>query len=191
MVTELNNLLTMFSASNCTRCFVHILNLIAKSLLKQFDVKLKAGDTDDLNNDDASLLALAEDIETEELTAAQEKDDGDGEAEEDNQVDDWVDEVEALTPEECADHEESIWPVKQTLIKVGNGIHSNIAYLVLTSSSQLRKLVFKIVHSTTILLPAWKAALEDLELALKIMPRDISTQWNSTYKMLCFAVEHC
>ena len=134
MVTELNNLLTTFLASNCMRCFAHILNLIAKSLLKQFDVKLKAGDTDDLNNDDVSLLALAKDIETEELTAAQEKDDGDGEAEEDDQVDDWVDEVEALTLEEHADLEESIWPVKRTLIKVGNGIHSNIAYLVLTSS---------------------------------------------------------
>jgi TATA-binding protein-associated factor Taf7 len=104
------------------QCFVHILNLIAKSLLKQFDVKPKAGDTDDLNDDDASLLALAEDMETEELTAAQEKDDGDGEAEEDDQVDDWVDEVEALTPEERADLEESIQPVKRTLIKVGEGI---------------------------------------------------------------------
>jgi hypothetical protein len=61
---------------------------------------------------------------------------------------------------------------------------------VLTSSSQLQKLAFKIVHLTTILLPAWKAALEDLELALKIMPHDVSTQWNSTYDMLCFAVEH-
>ena len=99
MVTELNNLLTMFSASNHTRCFAHILNLITKSLLKQFDVKLKAGNTDDLNDDDASLLALTEDIKTEELTAAQEKDSGDGEAEEDDQVDNWVDEVEALTPE--------------------------------------------------------------------------------------------
>jgi hypothetical protein len=122
MVTELNNLLTTFSATNRTRCFAHILNLIAKSLLKQFNVKPKAGDTDDLNNDDASLLALAEDMETKELTAAQEKDDGDGEAEEDDQVDDWVDEVEALTPEEHADLEESIRPVKRTLVKVGEGI---------------------------------------------------------------------
>ena len=99
----------------------------------------------------------------------------DRDTEEDDQVDDWVDEVEALTPEEHADLEESIQPVKRTLIKVGDGIHSNIAYLVLTSSSQLQKFAFKIVHLMTILLPAWKAALEDLELALKIMPRDVST----------------
>ncbi len=32
--------------------------------------------------------------------------------------------------------------------------------------------------------------LEDLDLAIKIMPRDVSTRWNSTYDMLCFAIEY-
>jgi hypothetical protein len=39
-------------------------------------------------------------------------------------------------------------------------------------------------------LPNWKACLEDLELAIKIMPCDISTRWNLTYDMLCFAIQY-
>jgi hypothetical protein len=58
-------------------------------------------------------------------------------------------------------------------------------------SSQLRKLAFKIVHSTTILLLEWKTCLKDLGLPVKIMPHDVSTRWNSTYDMLCFAIEYC
>lgn len=55
---------------------------------------------------------------------------------------------------------------------------------------QLRKLAFKIIHSTTLLLPAWKSCLEAAKLAIRIMPRDVTTRWNSTYDMLLFAVEH-
>jgi hypothetical protein len=55
---------------------------------------------------------------------------------------------------------------------------------------QLRKLAFKIVHSTTILLQAWKACLKDLKLPIRIMPCDVSTRWNLTYDMLCFSIEY-
>jgi hypothetical protein len=40
------------------------------------------------------------------------------------------------------------------------------------------------------LLPAWKACLEKLEMPVKIMPRDVSTRWNSTYDMLCFGIKY-
>jgi hypothetical protein len=40
------------------------------------------------------------------------------------------------------------------------------------------------------LLPAWKACLEELGLPVKIMPRDVTTRWNSTYDMLYFALEY-
>ncbi len=49
---------------------------------------------------------------------------------------------------------------------------------------QLRKLSFKIIHSSTILLPRWKAILEEGGLKQKILPRDVSTQWNSTFDMI-------
>ena len=62
---------------------------------------------------------------------------------------------------------------------------------------QLRKLAYAIKRSTTILLPRWKEILEDLAaaaattekkpLSVRIMPRDVSTRWNSTYEMLKFA----
>jgi hypothetical protein len=119
MVTEMEKLLTMFSSVNHTRCFTHILNLVTKSILKQFDVKKEAqGNDDDLDDDERLILELAEDIEQEEQITAQENDDADGEIEEDNDVEGWVNEVEALSPAERASLEKSIRPVKRTLVKV-------------------------------------------------------------------------
>jgi hypothetical protein len=60
----------------------------------------------------------------------------------------------------------------------------------LQRTSQLCKLAFRIVHSSTVLLPAWKVLLEELELKVRVMPWDISTQWNSTFDMLDFAIEY-
>jgi hypothetical protein len=39
-----------------------------------------------------------------------------------------------------------------------------------------------------ILLLAWKMYLKELKLSIKIMPHDVSTRWNLTYNMLCFAI---
>jgi hypothetical protein len=57
-----------------------------------------------------------------------------------------------------------------------------------------------IKNSSTILLPRWGQILEDLEnnatlsgsepLAIRIMPRDVATRWNSTFDMLTFALEY-
>ncbi|KAF8162019.1 hypothetical protein BJ912DRAFT_865120, partial [Pholiota molesta] len=83
----------------------------------------------------------------------------------------WVDEVEELNDEDQEELMKSIRPVSRMLVK-------------------LRKVAFKIIHSTTILLPAWKSCLKAADLAIKLMPRDVATRWNSTYDMLVFAVEH-
>ena len=45
-------------------------------------------------------------------------------------------------------------------------------------------------NSTTIILPQWFTILEDLTLDERMMPRDVTTRWNSTYDMLEFAVEY-
>ena len=104
---------------NHTRCFVHILNLVAKSLLKQFDTKPDENYQGDLNDRERGLLALASDIEQEELTTVQEYDqDDDGEIEEGDDIEGWVDEVHALSPQEQENLEESLLPVKRMLIKV-------------------------------------------------------------------------
>jgi hypothetical protein len=50
--------------------------------------------------------------------------------------------------------------------------------------------VFAVIHSSTILLPRWNELLEQLKLLIRIMPRDVSTRWNSTYDMIAFALEY-
>ena len=119
MIDNLDDSLTGFLSLNRTRCFAHILNLVAKALLKQFDLKTEPAT--DLNVDERLLLENATDIETEELTMPQEPND-DEEDTIDVDIDDddagWVGEIEALTPEERIDLDESIWPVKRTLVKV-------------------------------------------------------------------------
>jgi hypothetical protein len=53
---------------------------------------------------------------------------------------------------------------------------------------QLRALSNTIKNSTTIILPQWLAKLEELDLNVRMMPRDVITRWNSTFDMLDFAV---
>ncbi len=60
----------------------------------------------------------------------------------------------------------------------------------LTWYLQLRKISFSIINSTTLLLPQWFSTLEDLKLDERVMPRDVSTRWNSTYDMLKFAIDY-
>jgi len=43
----------------------------------------------------------------------------------------------------------------------------------------------------TILLPAWHKVLSAHGLPPCIMPRDVSTHWNSTFNMLKFAIRYC
>jgi len=55
---------------------------------------------------------------------------------------------------------------------------------------QLRKLAYKIINSLTLILPAWKVILATLKLNERLMPRDVTTRWNSTFVMLDFALAH-
>lgn len=45
-------------------------------------------------------------------------------------------------------------------------------------------------NSTTLLLPQWYSTLASGGLPRRMMPRDVSTRWNSTFDMLHFALEH-
>jgi hypothetical protein len=55
MIEHLSTLIENFpGAANQTRCFTHILNLVAKSILRQFDTPKKAADGDFRDLDDAS-----------------------------------------------------------------------------------------------------------------------------------------
>jgi hypothetical protein len=41
-----------------------------------------------------------------------------------------------------------------------------------------------------LLLPAWKEAVENQDLEERLIPRDVTTRWNSTYDMLTFVLEY-
>lgn len=125
MINELARLVDDFPGpANQTRCFLHILNLVVKSILQQFDVPTsKKTDGDEENNElesiDAGrkeLLKLAGDIDIEEEMTA-------GAGDEDDAIDDdnnegWVDELEVMTEEELHNLSKSVQPVRLLLTKV-------------------------------------------------------------------------
>lgn len=49
MIEEMSDLIpTLTGAANHTHCFLHVVNLVAKSLIQQFDVKKDAAEDDEL-----------------------------------------------------------------------------------------------------------------------------------------------
>ena len=122
MIRHLEVLIDEFrGCKSQTQCFAHILNLIAKSILQQFDIPRAQ-----VNNDDATvaLIELAGNIEFEE----EEMDEyGDNDNDDDNSddqeevmenTDDWVNKREAMTMEQLAELDKSVQPVRWMLVKV-------------------------------------------------------------------------
>ena len=118
MVDELEILLESFlGAANWIQCFTHVLNLVAKSILWQFDVpKVKAGEA--LDAAASALAALAADLQTEEEAMRMDTNEDSNEEEEDDDVDGLVEIEESMTPEEIEELEASIQPVHVVLVKV-------------------------------------------------------------------------
>ena len=126
MVEHLATLVENFpGAANQTRCFTHILNLVAKSILRQFDMaKRTADDPPDLNEAFDALALLAEKLEDSGIPADNdEEDDGDGGDNDDGLGDDdegLGDERGGMSEEEVAELEQSLIPVRLMLTKVDN-----------------------------------------------------------------------
>jgi len=119
MIEELAVLIDNFpSPANQTRCFLHILNLVVKSIIWQFDLPKKKKtpanneNLDDLDDVTAELLRLAGDIDLEEELMA-DSDEGD-----DENVDGWIDERETMTKDELRELAVSIGLVRLLLTKV-------------------------------------------------------------------------
>ena len=45
-------------------------------------------------------------------------------------------------------------------------------------------------NSSTIILPQWMDKVKELGLGIRMMPRDVSIRWNSTFDMLDFAITY-
>jgi hypothetical protein len=98
MIDELEDLVATFPGKpGRTRCFVHIINLIAKSVIKQFDVpKAKKGEV--LDDALEELIALAGDIELEERVTRESANEDDDL--EDDHEEGWVDEQAKMSKED-------------------------------------------------------------------------------------------
>ncbi|KIL55208.1 hypothetical protein M378DRAFT_201116 [Amanita muscaria Koide BX008] len=123
MIEELPALLTEFAGQTSrTRCFAHIINLVAKSIISQFDLpKNKKHSNDEhavnhLEEDLQDLESLAGDIDFEEREERMESQrmehDGDNE-------DGWVDERANMSENEVTDLEWQLLPARRVLTKVG------------------------------------------------------------------------
>lgn len=116
MIDELANLLDTYAgAASRTRCFAHIINLVAKTAIRQFDTPKGKADAA-LAEAEQELRELAEGLDLEEvLTRAERKefiDDDDDEG--------WVDERDDLSEEDLEDLEESVRPMRLVLTKVSD-----------------------------------------------------------------------
>jgi predicted CopG family antitoxin len=109
MVDALKDRLEIFpGASNCTRCFDHIVNLVAKSVICQFDIpKTKGNESfDDVLRE---LMVTAKDLDEEEL-AMREGEESDDESDDDN-VDGFMNELEEMSEVEQKELDDSIQPI--------------------------------------------------------------------------------
>lgn len=117
MINHLSLLLEDFpGAPNQTRCFLHILSIAAKAIIKQFDVpKAKNGVAMDPVAE--ALAKLAEGLDSEEQEAYETQEYTDDEAD-DSPLDRWIDFHDGLTEEERNEIDLNIRPVRTTLTKV-------------------------------------------------------------------------
>ncbi|KAG0695950.1 hypothetical protein DFH29DRAFT_813631 [Suillus ampliporus] len=115
------------------------------------------------------LAQLSEDLEVEDYTMIAESSTNEDDLT--DNTDGLVDENELLNTDERKDLQNTIWPVQLALVK-------------------LCKLGYKIIHSTTKILPTWHDILCELKMTPSILPCDVSTWWNSTFDMLQYALKH-
>jgi len=117
MIAELANLLDNFPGpANQIRCFTHILNLVVKSVIHQFDLPKSKGDKI-LDDTAKELLSLAGNIEFEEDELAR-RDANEEEEDEDDNIEGWIDERTLMTDIELEELDESVEPVRLLLTKV-------------------------------------------------------------------------
>jgi hypothetical protein len=117
MIDELAERIAWFpGAENCAWCFNHVVALIAKSSIRQFDVPKAQADAE-LDKAEKELRDLAKGIDIEDEIAEGELEMPDNDEEEEN-GDGWVDEVATLSIVDREELEANIRPIRLVLVKV-------------------------------------------------------------------------
>ena len=125
MIDEMAVRLENFEGSfHRVRCFAHVINLVAKSLLRQFDVQKarKSDATGVVDEDVAALLALAEGMDEDEAVVVEERRQEEGEEGPFEDDAEWVDEIAGMTAEEREEFEVELRPVKLVIAKVSSHV---------------------------------------------------------------------
>lgn len=123
MTDHLAGLLKAFGGQFArTRCFLHILNLSATSLIRPFDVKA-VSDVEEADDDVRELLTHVRELEAEERELAGELESGEVGGDGDDELlgedeESWLDEVESLDGEDEKEFQQEVRPVKMVLTKV-------------------------------------------------------------------------
>ena len=122
MIQEMARLLPDYSDVNWARCFLHVVNLVAKSLLKQFGLPSKSKKSEknatSLEAKEETLYEIVNDKGKGVTESPRDESDGGK-----DDLDDSADEQPFLTEEERAGLNESSCPVKLVLAKVRNGMN--------------------------------------------------------------------
>ncbi|KAK7015603.1 ribonuclease H-like domain-containing protein, partial [Favolaschia claudopus] len=187
MCQNLENRLDGFNAEkNRTRCFDHVGNLVAKSLLKMFDAPKKKGEgsepaapgdgdrDEDEANDGLDLDELLAELNDMERT--------------DDDSDDVFDELAQMLEEDREQFLEQTKEIRSALIKVCRLFFMEANKF--NHRRQIRTVAKKTINSSTLLLPAWKEVVKNCGLSAKNLPRDVRTRWNSTYDMIVVALQY-
>lgn len=117
MIEELPKLIAAFpGAANHTRCFDHVLALVAKRIVRQFDVT-SGVDSEAMDEAERELRELAEGIDIEEEAAQRERDTGDDDRDDDDEGND-DEEMAQLSVADRAELDESTRPIRMLLVKV-------------------------------------------------------------------------
>ena len=118
MIDKLSNLISSFPGSaNRARCFNHVIVLVTKSSIRQFDIPKGKADAA-LDEAERELRELAEGLDIEEVEMA-----GEWEAPEDDDdenAEGWVDEVAHLSVANREELDANVRPIRLLLVKVSH-----------------------------------------------------------------------
>ena len=190
MITALANILRHFPGpTNRVHCMAHIVNLVVKIILQQFDIPSKKNreSDDDPAADDSDLADLAQDLEKEET----EMDNGDNAEDMEDIANDVIDIEESLR-EDIANAAKHVKPVRCVLLKVLSHLIHTRPYLtpILRFSSTSPPLNTSLWRPTPITCLALSSSCESSHTPSRIHRRSSSPGGRRSLKICQHTAHH-